>query len=93
MKLISMTAFVLEDEKKTTWNSYNLIVAYAKFLKQPLELWMFTPCELVGNEFANWQPMQEPNEKKYFELIEIKQGKEVFKKHTNLTPTAYRNAL
>ena len=49
MKLISMTAFVLEDEKKTNWNSYNLIVAYAKFLKQPLELWMFVPVDENGD--------------------------------------------
>ena len=46
MKLISMTDFVLKEHKKTNWNSYNLIVNYANFLKQSLELWMFVACYL-----------------------------------------------
>ena len=51
-KLISMTDFVLEQEKDVnlgfkqfTKNVYN----YANFLKQPLELWMFVPCDEDGN--------------------------------------------
>ena len=47
--LISMVDFVLEEHKKTNWNSYNVIVNYANFLKQPLELWMFVPCDEDGN--------------------------------------------
>lgn len=51
MKLISMTDFVLEqmeinsfdeDKIKNIWN-------YAKFLKQPLTLGMFVPCDDDGN--------------------------------------------
>lgn len=52
MTLISMTDFVLEqelinggfgqDEIDKVWD-------YANFLKQPLELWMFVPCDEDGN--------------------------------------------
>lgn len=41
MKLISMTDFVLT--KDSTY-----IFKYANFLKQPLELWMFIPCNDNG---------------------------------------------
>jgi hypothetical protein len=50
MKLISMTDFVLEQD--TNWSYKNTIVSirdYANFLKQPLELWMFVPCDSDGN--------------------------------------------
>ena len=55
MKLISMTTFVLEQDEK--WEKQNIansdmlnnIVKYANFLKQPLELWMFVPCDKNGN--------------------------------------------
>lgn len=79
-KLISMTDFVLEQSeilhKEQKNRNFNLgmldfatnSIKYARFLKQPLELWMFVPCKLVGNEFANWQPMQEPESLKgYYE--------------------------
>ena len=36
MKLISMTDYLPENP-------------YSKFLKQPLELWMFVPCDDNGN--------------------------------------------
>jgi len=48
--LISMTDFVLSDEW-TALNELNFIrvIEYANFLKQPLELWMFVPCNDNGN--------------------------------------------
>jgi len=56
MKLISMTDFVLKQNK--ILNKYinydkgclfEIIIYYANFLKQPLELWMFVPCDEDGN--------------------------------------------
>lgn len=48
-KLISMTDFVLEQQKEhLSLRDFN-IKNYAKFLKQPLELWMFVPCDEDGN--------------------------------------------
>jgi len=44
MKLISMTDFVLEQEDSYYNQRFFKIEKYAKFLKQPLELWMFVPC-------------------------------------------------
>ena len=55
MKLISMSDFVLEQEKDFNtgvigWKEYtNNTINYAKFLKKPLELWMFTPCDRTGD--------------------------------------------
>ena len=40
MKLISMTDFVLYKKE-----SHTQIMKYAKFLKQPLTLGMFVPCD------------------------------------------------
>lgn len=56
-KLISMTDFVLEQEKhrhrqpitESKLTSYDKIVKYANFLKQPLKLEMFVPCDEDGN--------------------------------------------
>jgi hypothetical protein len=54
MKLIGMTDFVLEQIKKLKSSEINIlqfrnsIENYAKFLKQPLELWMFVPCAVDG---------------------------------------------
>lgn len=39
--------------------SYDNILAYANFLKQPLELWMFVPCGLEGNV------LEEPKDDSY----------------------------
>lgn len=44
MKLIKMTDFVLEQKV-----SHTQIIKYAKFLKQPLTLGMFVPCDEDGN--------------------------------------------
>lgn len=53
MKLISMTDFVLEQtELLYESNPHKLIhkiVNYAQFLKQPLTLGMFVPCDENGN--------------------------------------------
>ncbi len=62
MRLISMTNFVL-SQKTPDWlelcefeeNSYK-IYNYAKFLSQPLEFYMFIPCDKDGNI------LEEPNE-------------------------------
>ena len=50
-----MTDFVLEQSKRimnveiTHLESHNQIVNYANFLKQPLKLEMFVPCDDNGN--------------------------------------------
>lgn len=51
MKLISMTDFVLENAKQpyVEGTKYIDLVNYAKFLKQPLKLEMFVPCDEEGD--------------------------------------------
>ena len=54
MKLISMSDYVLEQNKKLNnateaYEQYCKIVDYANFLKQPLKLEMFFPCDEDGN--------------------------------------------
>ena len=54
MKLISMTDFVLEQNKllknaPDAYDQYCKMVNYANFLKQPLKLEMFVPCDEDGN--------------------------------------------
>jgi len=45
MRLIGMTDFVLEKSKSINHpRTINIVIDYAKFLKKPLELWMFIPC-------------------------------------------------
>jgi len=51
-KLISMTDFVLYQNKNIDDSNHELlqkIVNYALFLKQPLTIGMFVPCDLDGN--------------------------------------------
>src|SRR6478609_1170742 len=51
-KLIGMTEFVLqryEDVLETNDVMLSRIINYANFLKQPLTLGMFVPCDLDGN--------------------------------------------
>jgi len=65
MNLKSTTDFVLEQEKNYAHvtrdlkkNPFLLIVDYAKFLKQPLTLGMFVPCDENGSvlkEPKNWK--------------------------------------
>ena len=51
MKLISMTNFVIQEwEKDMYTDDFTKIVKnYAYFLKQPLKLEMFVPCDEDGN--------------------------------------------
>jgi len=51
MKLISMTDFVIKNQKNTqsSAHSFFICVQYANFLKEPLELGMFVPCDRNGN--------------------------------------------
>ena len=54
IKLLSMTDFVLQEEKKGMQNTdrhlrFERILRYVKFLKQPLKLEMFVPCDEDGN--------------------------------------------
>ena len=50
-RLISMTSFVLENAKQpyVEGTKYKDLVNYAKFLKQPLKLEMFVPCDEDGD--------------------------------------------
>lgn len=64
MKLINMTEFVLEQQKRVPkdlnlLNNYKLIINYAKFLSQPLTLSMFVPCDENGN------PLEKPDPEHY----------------------------
>lgn len=66
-KLISMTDFVLEQEKSYSHvtrdikkNPFLLIVDYAKFLQRPLTIQMFVPCDKNGNYF-----LEIPHKKSY----------------------------
>lgn len=59
--LISMTDFVLEQRKIYEGDFEDLAdlyYRYAKFLKQPLELWMFVPCDEDGNVLEIPQPTE-----------------------------------
>jgi hypothetical protein len=65
MKLIEMTDFTLEQEKKfNQWEktfdsstSFWKCIKYANFLKQPLKLEMFVPVDEEGNVLE--EPLQE----------------------------------
>ena len=60
MRLISMTDFVLQRDI-TDVKQRDSIVKYANFLKQPLKLEIFVPCDEFGNV------LEEPK-KEYFEV-------------------------
>jgi len=57
MKLISMVDFVLAD--KYAGSPINTNKQYADFLKQPLELWMFVPCDEDGDVLEEIKPYQD----------------------------------
>lgn len=60
MKLISLTDFVINEWSiDLTIESRKRIYNYAKFLKQPLTLGMFVPCDEDGNI------LEEPNKQDY----------------------------
>jgi hypothetical protein len=73
--LISMTDFVLEQERDfnegiTGWKEYtNSTINYAKFLKRPLELWMFVPCDTQGN-VLKIIPFKEHKQGSNFEFLQ-----------------------
>lgn len=58
MKLISMTDFVLEQYKikQSPYNFWKKLGKYAEFLKQPLTLGMFFPCDEDGNVLEDPKP-------------------------------------
>lgn len=62
--LKSMTDFVLEQwhpenlEKEEFEEVYTKIHNYAKFLKQPLTLSMFVPCDKKGNVYVDYKTYQ-----------------------------------
>ena len=81
MKLISMTDFVLEQTKINQFRddcefAYP-VRKYAKFLKQPLQLWMFVPCDENENVLEAPQLYFEGGAKEYLKLQkEYQQAKE-----------------
>lgn len=71
MKLISMVDFVLTYPKDNSdhIDAYILICNYANFLKQPLTLGMFVPCDLEGDVLeeplmCNWIRIEDYNKAK-----------------------------
>ena len=67
MELMSMTDFVLamhDDGPDIPFPIYpnerkvKIILNYARFLKQPLALWMFVPCDDAGNVLQEIKPFQ-----------------------------------
>jgi len=85
MKLISMTDFVLEQEQPTYLEKeefedvYYKIHNYANFLKKPLELGMFVPCDENGDilrDGVNWNKKfyQKAQERVLFEGFEVKKN-------------------
>ena len=100
--LIPMTDFVLEQlneqnsRTKPMREVFNSLEKYAKFLKQPLKLEMFVPCDEDGNilkEPKRWEDyLQYPDSfdgnKEWDELYDYQQAKEkilfVFKPHFDI---------
>lgn len=87
--LIGMVDFVLDQEKivdnsgdyRIFKKAFNLCEKYANFLKQPLELWMFIPCDEDGNVItrkydtghnASDREYQQAKERCLFEGFELK---------------------
>lgn len=95
--LIGMTDFVLEQNKKGRVyydDLWNIVINYANFLKQPLKLWIFVPCDENGNvlekpicqeyALAN-QKYQQAKERCLFENHDL--DIETIKHHINLGRT------
>lgn len=80
--LIPASDFIIEQEnyisqfstrEARTFEPYNAIVNYAKFLKQPLTLGMFLPCDEQGHRLSNQHFYYlEAKERVLFEGFEIK---------------------
>lgn len=63
MKLISMTDFVIQQRSELMFKELGKACCkYADFLKQPLRLEMFVPCDENGNvlEIPKWGILTEP---------------------------------
>ena len=80
MKLISMTDFVLEQfhqlpelpKEQHMTKAYMSCLNYAQFLKQPLTLGMFVPCDEVGNVLVSFEDRyEESKERVLFEFFEV----------------------
>jgi len=90
--LIPMTDFVLREQKNIMWDSFNKVVRYANFLKQPLTLGMFIPCDEDGNilkepkfvspEGVKWEDyvkqFEQAKERVLFEGFEVTKEEGVF---------------
>jgi hypothetical protein len=63
MKLISMVNKIRDIDLAhgSLSDKYNEIIKYSKFLKQPLKLGMFVPCDLEGNVLKPYQSRCELN--------------------------------
>ena len=84
-RLKSMVDFVLENAKQpyVEGTKYKDLVNYANFLKQPLKLEMFVPCDENGNVLENpflekgrpangvWEKYKEAKEKVLFKGFKI----------------------
>ena len=85
MKLISMTDFVLQLDVSTNKSSYendfDKLIRYANFIKQPLTLGMFIPCD-ENNEIIierHYQYFDNENEHQdYLKTFEIAKSKVLF---------------
>lgn len=91
MKLISMVDFVLGQERELqsinsptqrvrSYGRYlDLFVKYANFLKRPLEIWMFVPCDEDGNvleeprDWFNWNDLMNPHTQDKESISDCKQ--------------------
>ena len=89
MKLISMTDFNLEkfdklyDSKISQNELCHSIITYTKFLKQPLMLGMFVPCDDNGNVLSETYSEKENTKNKTFSQLsneyQIAKSKVLFK--------------
>ena len=84
-KLISMTDFVLEQRLKHSESFKSKVYAYANFIKKPLTLGMFVPCDEDGNvleEPDRWDdyvkaPESFDGNKEWYDLYAYEQAKEM----------------
>lgn len=82
-KLIPMTDFVLEQSNNFDGfiECFERCERYASFLKQPLALWMFIPCDEDGNvleepDTTKWTNLYEANGEIKFRDCKYQQAKD-----------------
>jgi hypothetical protein len=82
MKLISMTDFVISqwDKDITREDFAQSMIKCATFLKQPLQLFMFVPCDELGNVLEKPVMFYSDENIKYLKGIEIEVANECNKK-------------